>query len=135
MAELDQAISQIRNMLSSPDGQRQLENLVGTLTGNNSSPPQAQNNTPSLPAPPTTNEAGNILSGLLSGSSSSPINAESLMKIKNIMDGLQMDNDPRVNLLSALRPYISSTRGQHIDHAIRLMSISKLPTLLKNFTR
>lgn len=135
MAELDQAISQLRNMLSSPDGQNQLENLVGSLLGNNSAPAQNQSTSPSLPTPAPTNEAGNILSGLLSGSSSSPINGESLMKIKNIMDGLQMDNDPRVNLLSALRPYISSTRGQHIDHAIRLMSIGKLPNILKNFIR
>lgn len=133
MAEFDQAISKLQDMLSSPGGQQQLENIIESLTGGSSNQPQ--DTTPPLPTPPATNEAGNILSGLLSGSSSNPINSDSLIKIKNIIDGLQMDNDPRVNLLSALRPYISSTRGRHIDNAIRLMSISKLPLLLKNLKR
>ena len=133
MSDLNNAFARIQDMLSTPDGQKQLEEVLGSVMG--APMPTESASAPPLPTPPPINEAGNILGGLFSGSQSGPINADSLMKIKTIMDGLQMDNDPRVNLLTALRPYISSSRGQHIDHAIRLMSISKLPTLLKTFMK
>ncbi|OQB14957.1 MAG: hypothetical protein BWY15_00771 [Firmicutes bacterium ADurb.Bin193] len=114
---IDRAIGQLKDMLSTEEGQKELENIIHSAGGG-----QSDNGERHLPS----------ASG---GAGSNLFNSQSMMKIARIMDSMQMDNDPRVNLLTALRPYISKNRGAHLDHAIKIMSLGKLPYLLKNIKK
>lgn len=109
---MDKAIGQLKDMLSTEEGQKELENIIGGV--------QETQQGYNLPSNKT---------------NSNPFNMDAIMKIKGVMDSMQMGDDPRVNLMSALRPYISKSRGNHIDSAIKIMSLGKLPYLLKNMKK
>ncbi len=114
---IDKALGQLKNMLSTEEGQKELEGILGSLQGGGN----------------TDSDGGRQLASIKTGASF--FNSDSLLRIKGLMDRLQTDNDPRVNLLTSLRPYISHRRGQHIDSAIKIMSLGKLPYLLKNIKK
>ena len=105
---MDKAIGQLKDMLSTEEGQREIEAILEGVQPYNSSP------------------------SALSGPNKRAFNTDAFMRIKNIMDKIQSDNDPRIQLLASLRPYISKSRGYHIDNAIKIMSLGKLPYLLRN---
>lgn len=109
---MDNAIDQLKNMLSTEEGQREIESIISSAQGDE--------NDYNLPAKRT---------------SSTPFNMDAFVRVRDIMDKMQADNDPRVNLLSALRPYISKNRGSHIENAIKIMSLGKLPYLLKSMKK
>ncbi len=103
---LNNAINQLQSMLSSDEGKRDIENMIGSLgiSGNTAPAPQ------------------------------DPIfNPENMIKMKNIMESFQRRDDPRSQLLLALKPYLSSARSSRIDTAIRLLSIGKLPDIMRIF--
>ena len=75
-----------------------------------------------------------IMSALTESSSSpEPENsAESLLQMKNVLSSLMSEaDDPRINLLTSLRPYMRNERQQSIDSAIRILGLTKLSDFLK----
>lgn len=104
---MDKALNQLKDMLSTDEGQRQIEDALGSAF-----------------------DLGD--SGLPSEKASqNPFNMDTFMRIKGIMDKAQAD-DPRIRLLTSLRPYINKNRSRHIDNAIKIMTIGKLPYLLRD---
>jgi hypothetical protein len=104
---MDKAINQLKDMLSTQEGQKEIEDVLGSaFSQENKALPSNKVN-------------------------QNPFNMDTFMKIKNIMDKVQAD-DPRVNLLTSLRPYISQNRSRHIDSAIKIMTLGKLPYLLRD---
>lgn len=55
---------------------------------------------------------------------------ESIQKISQIMTD---NSDPKINLLYALKPYMSSVRGRQIDNAIKMLRMTKLTGIFKDF--
>ncbi len=53
-----------------------------------------------------------------------------VMKIKDIYDKVNAGDDNRVNLLMALKPFLSTGRKTHIDTAVKLVNVSKISTIL-----
>lgn len=104
---LSNAINQLQTMLSSDEGKKDLENMIGSLG-------LTENNAPVKPQDPI-------------------FNPENMLKMKSVMDSFQRRDDPRSQLLLALKPYLSSARSARIDTAIRLLSLGKLPELMKVF--
>lgn len=103
---LSNAISQLQNMLSSDEGKKGIEDMISSLNTSGSSV--------SSPQDPV-------------------FNPENMLKMKNIMDSFQRHDDPRSQLLLALKPYLSNTRSARLDTAIRLLSLGKLPDIMKAF--
>jgi len=106
---IDNALGQLKNILSSVEGQKKIEGLLNSVT-----------------------QGG---ADATIKTSSSGLNIDSFAKIKNIIDKMQLYDDPRINLLNSLRPYISKTRNNQIDNAVKIMALGKLPYLLKNNTK
>lgn len=104
---LSNAINQLQTMLSSDEGKKDLENMIGSLG-------LTENNAPAQQPDPV-------------------FNPENMLKMKSVMDSFQRRDDPRSQLLMALKPYLSSARSARIDTAIRLLSLGKLPELMKVF--
>ncbi len=109
MDDLSNAISQLQNMLSSDEGKKVLEDMIGSL---------GAYSTESSPAPSTPN---NLFS------------PDNMIKMRSIMDSFQNHDDPRSQLLLALKPYLSSSRGARLDTAIMLLSLGKIPGIMKSF--
>ena len=103
---LSNAINQLQNMLSSDEGKKDIEDMIGSLG----------------------------MSGNTATATQDPIfNPENMIKMKSIMDSFQRHDDPRSQLLLALKPYLSNTRSARIDTAIRLLSLGRLPDMMKIF--
>lgn len=109
MDDLSNAISQLQNMLSSDEGKKGLEDMIGSLGA----------------SVPESNPAPNTPTNLFT--------PDNMMKMRSIMDSFQNHDDPRSQLLLALKPYLSPSRGARLDTAMMLLSLGKLPGIMKNF--
>ncbi|MDF2985696.1 MAG: hypothetical protein K0R50_1206 [Eubacterium sp.] len=56
--------------------------------------------------------------------------ADMARKMKKAMGMLNTGNDPRVNLLNAIRPYLNKNRQRKLQTCIKLMRIGSLTQLL-----
>lgn len=55
-----------------------------------------------------------------------------IMKLKSWYDSAMSSNDPRVTLLSALRPYLSDSRVKNLDVCIKFLRFYKIAGMLKD---
>lgn len=53
-------------------------------------------------------------------------NVEMVRKMKTLMDSLQNINDPRINLLTAIRPFLNKSRQKKVSNCIRLFQMTHL---------
>ena len=51
---------------------------------------------------------------------------ETILKMKSIIDKMNVKDDPRSNLLLSLKPYLKESRKSKIDLYIQLMNISRV---------
>ena len=54
------------------------------------------------------------------------IDFETIMKMKSIIDKMNVKDDPRSNLLQSLKPYLKDSRKSKVDQYIQLMNMSKV---------
>ncbi len=57
-------------------------------------------------------------------------NAELLRKAKKVMDELTSSNDPKLNLLLAVKPFLSSRRQSRLDTCIKILQLYNLARFL-----
>ncbi len=57
-------------------------------------------------------------------------NEDVLRKAKSIANSLNGSNDPRINLLYAIRPFMNSNRQKKISNCIQLLQMSSLARLM-----
>ena len=82
---------------------------------------------------PKTRESLNSLIGAPPSQKSS-IDAFSPENIQRISQLMTDDSDPKINLLYALKPYMSPGRGRHIDNAVKMLRMTKLTGFFKDFS-
>ena len=87
-----------------------INNLMGMFNNNDSSNSSGQENN----SQDTTN------------SSTSGIDFETIMRMKSIIDKMNIKDDPRSKLLQSLKPYLKESRQSKIDQYIQLMNMSKV---------
>ena len=75
-------------------------------------------------------DASSADSNLDSDSSSSGIDADTLLRMKSIVEKLNVKEDPRSNLLASLKPYLKESRKDKLDQYIQLMNMSKMVDFL-----
>ncbi len=132
MAEdISNIIGKLQQTLSEAGGAEKLQEMLGAMmnntnqggTGNSQQPPDLDDGyTPPAPTPtvpPNNNALGDL-------------NPESIMKIKRIYDKMNRNDDPRVHLLAALKPYMNPRRASHVDNAVRILSLTKLGDIMKD---
>lgn len=98
----------------SPDMVNNLFNMI-----NNS------NNTSSSNNYDTTSTSSNTSSDFQNNGFNN-IDFETIMKMKNIIDNMNIKDDPRSNLLQSLKPYLNESRKSKVDQYIQLMNMSKV---------
>lgn len=88
-------------------------------------------------------EASKLLSGMLENSGNPenvqsentdtrPKNIDTANRIQNALGEISNGSDPRINLLSALKPYMNSTRSEYVDRAIKIMRVAKMTSIFKD---
>ena len=53
-------------------------------------------------------------------------NIDMLRRIKKVMDRVNSHNDPRVNLLNAIKPFLNSKRQKSLNNCVKLLRVSGL---------
>lgn len=97
----------------SPD---MVNNLFSMLNNSNSS---SNTSAPSSGSSSSNNNQSNE-------NSASGIDIETIMKMKTIIDKMNVKDDPRSNLLQSLKPYLKESRKSKVDQYIQLMNMSKV---------
>ena len=57
-------------------------------------------------------------------------NIDLIRKAKKVMDKLSNNNDPRINLLTAIKPFLGNKRQQKIGNCIKILHMSRLTSLM-----
>jgi len=65
-------------------------------------------------------------------SQSRPLEPNGNVDIQGIMNSLNNTNDRRVTLLTALKPYLSTSKSANVDKAIQLIKMTKIAEILRN---
>ena len=55
---------------------------------------------------------------------------EMVRTIKKVMDRVNTPNDPRINLLNAIKPFLNNKRQSKISNCVRLLQMTNLTSLL-----
>lgn len=105
----------------SPDMVNNLFNMLKNSNGsqNNSSTTNFENFSDSQYSNNSSNNSADY-------SSSNGIDFETIMKMKSIIDKMNVKDDPRSNLLQSLKPYLKDSRKAKVDQYIQLMNMSKV---------
>ena len=61
-----------------------------------------------------------------SNQSSNGIDFETILKMKTIIDKMNIQDDPRSHLLQSLKPYLNENRKSKVDQYIKLMNMSRV---------
>ena len=72
------------------------------------------------------NNSSNFSGNQNSSFNTNGIDFETIMKMKSIIDKMNVKDDPRSNLLYSLKPYLKDSRKSKIDQYIQLMNMSKV---------
>lgn len=88
------------------------ENDNTNSTNNNSNPQNSNNSSTSYSQDSSVNNSG--------------IDFETIMRMKSIIDKMNVKDDPRSNLLQSLKPYLKDSRKSKVDQYIQLMNMSKV---------
>ncbi len=129
--DMGDKIKQIADMLGQnsnpniPDNVKGLLNMLMSNTGNNSKDEDTQED-PDPPQKSRSNENSNSSSN----SNEADDFADMARKMKKAMSKLNVANDPRVNLLNAIRPYLNKSRQRKLQTCLKLMRIGSLTQVL-----
>ncbi len=109
--DMDFAIDSIKEFLDSPGASEKIQSLLGAFGAGGEEPPKSsqKDHSPAIP--------GDI-----------PI--ESIMKIAAAYKNMSREDDSRINLLRAIKPYVKKNRSESVETAIKLLSLMRLAPLL-----
>lgn len=121
--DFSKAIEELKNMLSSSEGESQIQNILGMIKGTEVSGPLAQSIEETAKEPEENSE--NILSGLG--------DIQNILKLKNILGAAegQKDNSGAA-FLYALKPFLSESRQTKLENAAKILNVTKAVRMLKD---
>ena len=105
----------------SPDMVNNLFNML-----NNSSNSETHNSNTSNDTSQNFNNASASSNSQNTSFNNNGIDFETIMKMKSIIDKMNVKDDPRSNLLQSLKPYLKDSRKSKVDQYIQLMNMSKV---------
>ncbi len=113
--DMSDVFDKLNNMASqnniSPDMINNLFNMINNNASNNSSDSNSNH------SEQHSNENTSSINGM---------DFETIMRMKSIIDKMNVKDDPRSNLLQSLKPYLKDSRKAKVDQYIQLMNMSKV---------
>lgn len=120
--DLDKKIKQITDALGQEKLPENLMSLLSLLAGSASSQEKGEVTEKAVEAAPAKEEKKDKPSLEDSG--------EMIGKMKRMMDRANIASDPRIGLLSAIRPFMNNRRQKKINSCINLLRISSLARMV-----
>jgi hypothetical protein len=59
-------------------------------------------------------------------------NIDMARRIKKVMDKINTNNDPRINLLNAIKPFLNNKRQSKLNNCIKLLHMSSLTKFVED---
>jgi len=122
--DFSKKIKQITDVLSQENLPENLKGLFSLLASSASSSSEDKKDEPSPKADEENAKEERVNRNELEE------NLEMVRKVKAVMDRLNMANDPRVNLLMAIKPFLNNKRQKKLSNCINLLRVSKLVRLM-----
>ena len=122
--DMSSAMDMLKDLLDSPDAGEKIGNMLSSFTGSG----EKKDSVPDISA--LAQALGGFDSSMKNQNGDSDLPMASIMKIANVYQNLNKADDPRIILLSALRPYLQTHRHQNLDSAIRILGLIKFLPLL-----
>ncbi|GAE90011.1 hypothetical protein [Acetivibrio straminisolvens] len=139
--DLNNKLKQLAEMLNGnekmSDGLSNLLSMLANSSGNEKSAQAAPKQEPPDEGPPMQIKAQDLppqLDTIENESSKNELqdNVEMMRKVKDIMDTMRNINDPRINLLTAIKPFLSNSRQQRLSNCIRLFQVTQITKLMSD---
>lgn len=109
--DLSAAIEQLQGMLSTEEGQNNLQSLIGQFTGGGEPEPSSDEN---------------------GGGGFDPGNIEMMAKLQSVMAAMnRQGNSADAQFLHALRPYLKESRRAKLDQAVKLLGMAQVFKLMQ----
>lgn len=119
-------IDKLKSMLDDPSTMAALSAIMGSMA-----PQQKKTFEGDASVSEGSGESVTDTTGTASPDSYSNNQADMVMKIQEIMNHANNNSDPRINLLSSLKPYMRTSRSEKMDHAIKLIQIAKIASVFR----
>lgn len=125
--DLNKKIKQITDILGQENMPDNIKGLLSLLAGSNSQSeveaPKAVDLVPKKEERPAKSEIEE--------------NVEMIRKVKKIMDRMNSKDDPRINLLAAIKPFLNNTRQKKLGSCLKLLQMHNITKYIeeqdKNF--
>lgn len=126
--ELNTKFKQIAQMLGKenvnvPDNLGNILSMLANSSSKEQSPQKPEEQTPTQPQNKITNENSDTKNSL-------DDNVEMMRKVKTIMDGMRSINDPRINLLTAISPFLNNSRQKKIGNCVKLFQMTQVTRMM-----
>lgn len=115
--DLSKKIKQITDIL----GQENLKEILNLLTSGSENSNKSEGSQPKQSA-----DAVNAPGEELEQKRELNENLELINRVKTLMDRVKSDNDPRINLLTAIKPFLNNTRQKKLSNCIKILQMSNL---------
>jgi len=118
--DLNKKIKQITDILGQDSMPDNVKDLISLLTNSNTK------NT-------ATNEASKEMQVFKENSDNQEDytdNMDMVRKIKKVMEKVKPNNDPRINLLTSIKPFLTKDRQSKISQCIKILNITTLSKLI-----
>ena len=129
--DLGKKVQQIAQMLGQdnmPDNVKELVSLIAASLNKGDSSLEGDSSLPPLPNTLPDNDSA-IMDEEVSCSASA-LNNEVLDTAKNALRHFNSANDPRINLLNAIKPFMNNRRQKKIGNCIQLLQVAGLSRML-----
>ncbi len=118
--DFSKAFETLQQMLSSDEGQSQIQNIINMFTGTQETDS----------SPDSHSSSGSLIPQNLFGNGDG-IDFETILKIQSLIQAMNSQkNNPKTAFLHALKPFLKKDRQAKLDQAAQIMSIA---AVLKTF--
>jgi len=129
--DLSQKFAQISELLNQEGMADNIKGLIGMLansTDTKDTSPKEQDTANDIQDIPRKNES----SGKSQNSSELEDNLEMMRQVQRVMEVMRSTkDDPRMNLLNAIRPYLNSSRQKKVSNAMRILQMTSVTKLME----
>lgn len=121
--DFSKAFETLQQMLSSGEGQSQIQNILSMFSGNQ------ENNA----SPDPDSSSGSLIPAQNPSGSDDGIDFDTILKIQGIIQAMNSQkNNPKTAFLHALKPFLKKDRQAKLDQAAQIMSIAAVLKAFKN---
>ncbi|MCX7747883.1 MAG: hypothetical protein N2645_13490 [Clostridia bacterium] len=117
--DINKKINQIAELLGKDTVPDNVKGLISLLANSASSAPAKPEPTPVYEERPVPKEEKLVKNDL-------DESLDMFRKVKTVMDRINTNHDPRINLLSAIKPFLNSNRQKKLSNCINILRMSTL---------